>query len=100
MTGDAIRAMREALGLPHPTFALIFGVNASTIYRWEARGEAHASVEGLSHALLHVLAHRVRTGDPVALGATLTDATARGGTLSALSLLLSAPSPDVSGDRA
>jgi transcriptional regulator with XRE-family HTH domain len=97
VTGDQIHALRESLGLSHATFAAIFGVNASTIYRWEAHGEAHARVEGLSHALVYLLAHRARTGAPAALGATLTDAIARGGTLEALSVLLSEPSTEVSG---
>ena len=97
MTGAEIRTLREALGLPVPLFATLFGVNASTVYRWEARDERRAQVEGLSRALLYVLAHRVRIGEGPALGLTLTDAISRGGTLAGLSALLSAPLTDLSG---
>lgn len=96
MTGHAVRDLRIALGVTSRTFAALFGVNPSTIYRWESREDRAVMVEGLPRIVLTLLAQRQREGDPAALGATLTDAIVQGGTLRALTVLICPRSPVVS----
>ena len=88
MTGDEIRTLRETLHVTRAWFALLLGVAPSSVYRWEEAGAERARVEGLTRDLLYVLAHAARTTDPATLRATLTDATARGGTLGGVGALL------------
>ena len=97
MTGHAVRDLRISLGVTSRTFAALFGVNPSTIYRWESRAERAVVIEGLPRIVLTLLAQRARlAGDPAALGATLTDAIVQGGTLRALAVLVCPRSPVVS----
>lgn len=43
MTGDQIRAMRQALGLSQAALAEAAGVSPAIIWLWERRGEADAT---------------------------------------------------------
>lgn len=96
MTGDEIRALRAALGVPRAWLALLLGVAPSTVYRWEDAGVQRARVEGLTRDLLVVLADTLRTADPAALQATLTGAMRQGGTLGGVGALLNAGASSVS----
>jgi len=89
MSGEQIRAMRERLGVDSAWLARLFNVAPSTVYRWEAQGTERIRAEGLTRDLLYVLAYTVEaTPDPAALRDTLTDATARGGSVGGIAALL------------
>ena len=88
MTGDEVRWMRDDLGWTARKFAVLLGVNASTVVRWERRRGAAIIVEPLQASLLIQLQKALQRD--VALGCALTAATESGDTLRGLYVLLSA----------
>jgi transcriptional regulator with XRE-family HTH domain len=55
LTGSWIRDLRQRAGLEPAHFALLLGVNSSTLYRWEKVGAANVRVEPLQRQLMAVL---------------------------------------------
>jgi transcriptional regulator with XRE-family HTH domain len=77
-TPQAVKALRERLGMEVPAFARITGVDPRTVYRWEA-GTAHPS--GAAEAVLNGLKEKLDK-DPAAaatVSAFLVGAAAVGG---------------------
>ncbi len=59
LTGEAVRALRGALGLNVSQFAQLLGVDVATVFRWQKTGNEPASVEGLQVQLLLLLEQQV-----------------------------------------
>lgn len=59
MHGTDITRLRQALGLDASHFAQLIGVHPSTIYRWEAMGDAPIKIEPFQMQLLAVLTRQV-----------------------------------------
>lgn len=81
--------LRSALGLTQPQFALLLGVSASTVSRWERPGAA--SPDSLQRDLVLVLAKLQAELGPAAfaaLGVDIAQALALGGTLRGLWVVL------------
>ncbi len=65
MTGTEIRTLRTTYGLDVNSFAALVGVNASTVYRWEAAESKKPNVEPFQQRLLILLrAHWLDTSLP------------------------------------
>jgi transcriptional regulator with XRE-family HTH domain len=88
ITGLDVIDLRRALGLSVTTFASVLGVNVSTIYRWETRGNAGLPIEPLQIAILMATRDLVARGDGVAIGKELELALLLRGPLYALYVLL------------
>lgn len=88
-----VRALRTALQLTQPQFAMLLGVSAATVSRWEKPGAA--APEPLQRDLLLVLSQCCAKRDAAKLGDKLAQALALGGALRGLWVLLGV----VYGDR-
>jgi len=65
MTGTEIRTLRTTYGLDVMRFSALVGVNASTVYRWEAAEIEKPNVEPFQQRLLNLLrAHCLDTSLP------------------------------------
>jgi transcriptional regulator with XRE-family HTH domain len=91
MTGDTIRAIRSQLGLKTADLAILLGVNATTVLRWESAGAEVPRVDPASARWLRLLEGQVESGnkDRVEdLGSRLLRSLAVGGAMFALFHLL------------
>jgi transcriptional regulator with XRE-family HTH domain len=93
ITGQEVRAIREALGLPVMQFATILGVHPSSVHRWESGGNQAVPIEGVALTVLsalrqRVLASRAQRVRAAAAGLKVSDELATGGVLLALALLI------------
>lgn len=62
LTGDQIRRIRQAFGLPIDRFARVLGVHPVTLNRWELEGAAVPKVEGMARNVLIGLQDRLILG--------------------------------------
>ncbi len=62
MTGNQIRAIRQAFGLPIDQFARVIGVHAVTLNRWELTGNEHPKIDGMPGNILLGLRERLLNG--------------------------------------
>ena len=93
ITGQEVRAIREALGLPVMQFATILGVHPSSVHRWESAGKQVVPIEGVPWTVLSALRHRVLASKAervkaAAAGQKASNELATGGVLLALAILL------------
>lgn len=65
MTGDDVRAVREAVGLSGRAFAALLHVHEVTYYRWENSGPEAVPIEGLPGRLLQRTSQLIKAGKPI-----------------------------------
>lgn len=92
-TGNAIRGLREALGMKSEQFAGLLGVHPSSLYRWEAKGDEAVRLDPMQLRILTVLRDELNRKPPEARtewGEALLSALLVGGGLFALFKVLEA----------
>lgn len=93
LIGNDVSKLRHELGLDVAQFATLLGINPSTVYRWEKRGEYPIRPEPLQDRLLAVLLDNLcRLDTPPEHGATFKANLVRelllGGTLNGIYCVL------------
>ena len=93
LPGNEIRHVRKTLGLTVAQFAIVLGVHASSVHRWEAAGPDAVPVDGLAANVLTALRQRVQAGPEAVCaardtGTRVAEALLIGGTLVGLAVLL------------
>jgi transcriptional regulator with XRE-family HTH domain len=71
MTGDEVKALRQALGLKSKAFADLCGTSGTTMWRWETCGSDPAPISGHSERILLLLVRQVQRRGSGELGLTL-----------------------------
>lgn len=105
ITGDQLRALREALGMETFVFAMLLGVHVSTVYRWESKGSEAIQMDPLQRELLSKLVARFKkthAKEKSALGQALVAGLISGGAVAGLLVLLkflTNDEPKPNGDR-
>lgn len=95
MTGNEIRSIRKAFGLPIDQFARVIGVHPVTLNRWELKGDEHPAMEGMAGNILMGLRQRLANTpkqevrrEAANTGHEIAELIALGGILLALAALL------------
>lgn len=95
MTGNEIRAIRKAFGLPIDQFARVIGVHPVTLNRWELKGEERPGMEGMAGTILLGLRQRLANSpkqqikrEAASTGIEITELIAIGGILLAVGALI------------
>ncbi|MGD9689520.1 MAG: helix-turn-helix domain-containing protein [Phycisphaerales bacterium] len=96
LTGNQIRAMREAFGLSIGQFAQVLGVHPVTLNRWELAGKQCPPIDGLPRSILMGLQGRLEQArsqrrfqsEAAKAGSEIEKMLALGGVLVALAALL------------